>query len=451
MNWLTFSSIFLSIFCLWSCKANNYPDENAQQSELEIVECKQDCSICQAHPDNLKHVRFRREEYHQISGTIRSAIQLTADEKWLLRGPVTVEAGARLTIAAGTVIHARHGDGEKTTYLSIQRDGFIEAKGTAENPIIFTSARKRPEHGDWGGIILNGNATVQFPEKAFGEGGTGPYGGEDNMDSSGILSYVRVEYAGENLTEDIRMNGFSFYGCGAGTQLDHLQAYYCKDDGFEFIGGSTRLKYALATACGDDGFDFSEGWQGKGQFWIVEQTNTDGDRGIEGDNHKKMNSQLPFSNPQISNITLVGTDDGDGKNQGIKLKEGTKGVFINGVILGFPKYGVYIEHDQTLTNLSDGNLKVKAFIIHADRPVKYKNDDGEIPEMTNGLAFSENNNTLQEDDNQPDFLEGYKGVSTQNAIDPTTLDTWFTPANYRGALEATNDWTLGWARAAVQS
>ena len=446
MNRFTLLGLIVSTFYLLSCKAGNSPANVDSPLEDEVVEVNKKCPICEAHPDNLKHVRVWRKEYHQLTGAIRSDITLVADEKWLLKGAVTVEAGATLTIEPGTIVHAKHGDGRKTSYLSIQRDGKIDARGNAEKPIVFTSIRKHPFQGDWGGIILNGKAPVQNNEEAFGEGGSGPFGGDDPNDSSGSLSYVRVEYAGEKITQDDRMNGFSFYGCGTKTQLDHLQAFHCKDDGFEFVGGTARLKYALATACGDDGFDYSKGWCGKGQFWVVHQTEEDGDRGIEGDNNKKTNDQMPISNPQIANITLIGCDDGDGKNQGIKVRAGTKGQFVNAIIAGFPKYAVYVENDRTIAHLLDGSLSIRSFIIHSKKGVKYKDDKDESLDLETGIEMASNKNTFEETNKAPDFLNGFVGIAMKNAANPIDLDSWFTAATYIGAVDPANDWTLGWVR-----
>tara|TARA_B110000037_G_scaffold222406_1_gene297096 strand:+ start:23233 stop:23661 length:429 start_codon:yes stop_codon:yes gene_type:complete len=127
-----------------------------------------------------------------------------------------------------------------------------------------------PEPGYWGGLVLNGLAPINNGPNAYGESGIWAYGGADAGDNSGSLCYVRVEYAGKMIGTDNEMNAFSFMACGARTELNHLQAYMCVDDGFEFFGGTDSLRYAVSTGYGDDGFNWQHGWVGNGQFWLVE-------------------------------------------------------------------------------------------------------------------------------------------------------------------------------------
>ncbi|RMG17497.1 MAG: hypothetical protein D6729_08750, partial [Deltaproteobacteria bacterium] len=130
-----------------------------------------------------------------LSGTITDDITLTADKKWLLRGGVFIGDDVEetvLTIEPGTTIY---GEERSTGFLVITRHSKIMAEGTPEAPIVFTSSKAPGSRarGDWGGLILNGNAQVNTGDEAYGEGGTGWYGGTDDDDSSGVLRYVRVE------------------------------------------------------------------------------------------------------------------------------------------------------------------------------------------------------------------------------------------------------------------
>lgn len=409
------------------------------------VDLDNTCELCPACELNCEKVSIEGKSYTQLKGTITSDLTLTANEKWLLVGPVFVDNGAHLTIEAGTTIYANNDS--LTPFLSILQGGYIQALGTAEEPIVFTSIAKNPEQGDWGGIILNGYAPIQDPSgTAQGKGNTGVFGGNNSADNSGILSHIRVEYAGKELVDDYRMNGFTFNGCGSGTTLDHLQAYYCKDDGFEFEGGTVGLKYAIATACGDDGFDYNNGWQGKGQFWIAELSGIDSDRGIEGDNNEDNNLAEPCSNPIIANVTLIGADDGDGKNQGIKLRNGTKGLLMNVVVTGFPKYGIYVQHSATLNHINKNELSLQNSIIDNVEPLVLKNDDGEKDSTGTSFTNEKFNNTFHSDGQSVDFLNGIKGTEAKGAVDPKTLDNWFISAPYIGALPKDNDWIKGWTR-----
>lgn len=303
----------------------------------------------------ISEVVINGQTYNKIEGTINENINLTSDKNWLLSGGVFVGNGHSLTISNGQTIYA---DPNLTTFLSIKQGGKIIAEGTQNNPIVFTPLKPNPTYGDWGGIIINGYASINTGLTAEGEGGTGIYGGTNDLDNSGILRYVRVEYAGKILGTDNELNGFSFNGVGSGTVVEYIQAYKGSDDGLEFFGGTVNVRYAVSTQNQDDAFDWTHGWRGKGQYWFAQQGPDGGDRGIEADNNADDNTIQPFSNPTLSQVTLNGFNDGDGLNEGIRLREGTKGKIYNSIITGFPKYGVRVSEQQTLDNVTSGELFV---------------------------------------------------------------------------------------------
>ena len=158
-----------------------------------------------------------------IEGVINEDITLENSSTWIFKGGVFVKDGSTLTIEAGTTLTS-DADESTTEFLSILRGAKINAVGTATNPIVFTSGSTNKAPGQWGGIILNGYGILNTGATAEGEGGTGVYGGNDNDDDSGILKYVRVEYAGKILGTDNELNGFSFNGVGSKTVLEYLQA-----------------------------------------------------------------------------------------------------------------------------------------------------------------------------------------------------------------------------------
>jgi hypothetical protein len=373
----------------------------------------------------------------QIEGTFDENFTLTADKDWVITGGVFVDNGATLTIDAGTTVWAA--DDATTPFLSILRGGKIMAMGTKTDPIIMTTLKPNPTSGSWGGIVINGKAPSNKGTDVPGEGGTGNYGGNEPDDNSGEMHYVVVKYAGKILGTDNELNGFSFNGVGSSTQLDHLQAYMGSDDGFEFFGGRAQLKYAVSEGNEDDSFDWTHGFQGKGQFWVVEQYAGGGDRGIEADNNSSDNGITPMSAPMLSNLTLVGIDDGDGGNQGMKLREGTAGNIHNCIVTGFPKRGVQVEHDQTVTNMQNGDLLVANSIVDNTNPWVATASDGS--DVTCDFA-NDNTNTTE----TVTLVNGYVGVVTNgNEVDPSAaLDAWFESVSYIGAVPASDDWTDGW-------
>lgn len=147
-----------------------------------------------------------------------------------MKGWVYIRDGAQLTIEPGTIIK---GDKETKAALIVERGGKLIAKGTATEPIVFTSEQaagsRRP--GDWGGLIICGKAKNNQGNDMQIEGGPrSHHGGDNDADNSGILSYVRVEFAGFPFEKDKEINGITFGSVGSGTQVDHVQVSYSNDD-----------------------------------------------------------------------------------------------------------------------------------------------------------------------------------------------------------------------------
>ncbi len=338
---------------LVSCKKEGCTDPNATNYSEEA---KKDDGSCEYADSNFEDVTINGQTYTKITGTITESVTLQAAKKYLLSGGVFVDNGATLTIEAGTMIYAA--DDNTIPFLAIQRGANIMASGTESNPIVFTTIKSNPMPGDWGGIIINGYAPVNNGVDPMGEGNTGLYGGNDAADNSGVMRYVRVEYAGKQFTADKELNGFAFYAVGSGTTLEYLQAYKNSDDGFEFFGGTVDLTHALSYGSGDDSFDYTYGWSGTGNFWRGVQSATEGDRGIEADNNAANNAAAPFSNPTLSNIELGGRGTA-AATVGAKFREGTKAIITNLVVTDFAT-GIDIEHDQTLSNILDASFKINS-------------------------------------------------------------------------------------------
>jgi hypothetical protein len=326
-----------------------------------VTSCKKDDNQI---PENksfiVTEVNINGDLFQKIEGVINENFTLDSSKKWLLSGGVFIEEGYSLYINGGQTIYA---DPSVTTFLSIKQGAKIFAEGSSTNPIIFTPLKSNPTYGDWGGIIVNGYADINTGLTAEGEGGTGVYGGSNDQDNSGILKYIRVEYAGKILGTDNELNGFSFNGVGSSTIVEYIQAYRGSDDGIELFGGTLNIRYAVSTENQDDSFDWTHGWRGKGQYWFVQQGIDGGDRGIEADNNGDDNTASPYSEPTLSNITLNGVNDGDGLNEGIRLREGTKGKIFYANVTGFAKYGVRVSEQTTLNHITTGELFVANSII----------------------------------------------------------------------------------------
>jgi hypothetical protein len=390
-----------------------------------------------------------------ITGEIKENTTLSKGNTYILKAGVHVKPGITLTIEEGVIVKSDPVE-PVAAYLLIEPGAKINAVGTENAPIVFTSGKATPKTQDWGGIILTGKAPINVEGGvAASEMGAGvTYGGTDPNDNSGVMKYVRVEYTGKKSNADKEHNGFTFEGVGAGTTLEHLSVFKGADDGIEFFGGTVNLKYAVVYGAEDDSFDWTYGWSGKGQFWVAIQGDDFADRGIEADNNGKNNSASPYSNPMLSNLTLVGstkaqTDDGAGsieagKTRAMKLREGTKGVLQNVVAYGFHS-GIEVEHDQTFVNMNDGSLSLTSVDIYTPKAWSYKGYTGSTKPYEEAAA----KNTSSADAIPSYITDVYVGSSITNASDPKQLDSWFDAASYRGAVEsAANNWvTKGtWAK-----
>jgi hypothetical protein len=178
-----------------------------------------------------------------------------------LRGYTYFEGGSSLTIAPGTIIKS---DVSQKGALIIERNAQIFAEGTATSPIIFTSGKAVGQRnpGDWGGIILLGNATTNRTTEPTIEGGVGKkYGGTNDADNSGIMKYVRIEFAGIADAPGSEINGLTLGAVGSGTTIDYIQVTYGNDDAYEFFGGTVNAKHLIGYATADDDFDFDFGYR----------------------------------------------------------------------------------------------------------------------------------------------------------------------------------------------
>ncbi len=393
-----------------------------------------------------------------LTGDISTNTTLTKGNTYFLKGGVHVVNGAVLTIQEGVTVKSDPNDGS-AAYLLVDPNSKIEAVGTAEAPIVFTSGKASPQTQDWGGIILTGKAPINVTGgTALSEMGQGiSYGGTEENHSSGTLKYVRAEYTGKKSTSEKEHNGFTFEGVGAGTTVEHIAVYHGGDDGIEFFGGTVNVKYAVVYGAQDDSFDWTYGWRGKGQFWVAVQGDILADRGIEADNNGSNRSATPSSEPTLSNVTLVGSliaQTGDdlesnpesGKTRAIKLREGTKGKLHNFVTYGFSS-GVEVEHDETLANMEAGSLILANSSIYGPKSWSFKNTAGAA--FTGDKLFSAEVSNVADVLVKPAFISGkYLGTTEANALDPKTLDAWFTSAKYQGAVPANDNWVSAgsWAK-----
>jgi len=247
----------------------------------------------------------------ELTGNITSNITLKSDINYVLNGWVYVKSPATITIEAGTVIK---GKVDTKASLVIERGAKIMAEGTAAKPIIFTSAKAAGSRaaGDWGGVVLCGNAKINVAGgEAEIEGGLGTkYGGNDDNDNSGTMKYVRIEFAGYAFQPDKEINGLTFGGVGKGTTIDYIQVSFANDDSYEWFGGNVNCKHLIAFSGLDDEFDTDYGFTGIVQYIVglrdPQIADISKSNGFESDNDGTGSSNIPTTNPRFANVSLYG-------------------------------------------------------------------------------------------------------------------------------------------------
>ena len=212
---------------------------------------------------------------------IDSDMTLTNDKVWYLVGRTSVEYGVTLTIEPGTIIKGNSGTGANATALIIARGGKINAQGTSEQPIIFTSEIDNIQIGElygsslvptlnglWGGVIICGNAPISASNTSMQIEGipasdpNGLYGGTIETDDSGVLSYVSIRHGGANIGEGNEINGLTLGGVGNGTTINNIEIVGNQDDGIEWFGGNVNCSNLLVWGTGDDCIDIDQGYNG---------------------------------------------------------------------------------------------------------------------------------------------------------------------------------------------
>lgn len=393
------------------------------------------------------------------AGEYTADLTFTAANRYFLDGKVFIGDGTStntLTIEAGTTVLGRTSAAAPGA-LIIQRNAKIEAVGRADAMIVLTSDQDAPAAGNWGGLVINGNAPINgcdaAPCTANGEGDTGLYGGDDAGDDSGTLRYVRVEFAGTKLTETSEFNGIAFQGVGSGTEVEYVQVHHNADDGIEFFGGTVNVKHVVLTGIEDDSLDWTDGWVGNAQFVLAVQRDGQGDQGIEADNNDGNNDREPRSNPTISNVSLIGVADAD---IGILLREGTRASIHNAIVKGFGDGCLAIDQAATFAlactgpDVLTGQLTLENVALDCATPFVEPVDENGDPVA--GLActveqFFSADAEVKGNTTGTIVLDGWRLPAGSALLDAGAVPAgafFDASATFLGAVGAT-DWTAGWA------
>lgn len=311
--------------------------------------------------------------------TRTGGVHITTDETWSglvkLDGWVYVDAGATLTIEPGTIIRATN-----KSVLSVERGGKIMAAGTKAQPIVLTSLQGAGfrANSDWGGLVINGFGINNLPGgTGVAEGGIGSeYGGSNNEDNSGVLTYVRIEFPGYEVATGSEVNGLTLNSVGRGTLIDYVQVSYSGDDGFEWFGGAVNLKHIISYRTEDDDFDTDNGFAGMVQFGLILRdpsiVDTDTANAFESDNNSSGTELTPVTKAIFSNISAFGASKdqatwaGNPQNHkdgaAMRIRRASRLSIYNSLFLGWGK-GVRLESSFTHHAALSDELAVKNIIL----------------------------------------------------------------------------------------
>ncbi|MFO1495755.1 MAG: hypothetical protein U1F26_13965 [Lysobacterales bacterium] len=387
----------------------------------------------------------------KINSPVTGDVRLSNAATYLIDGPTRVGQGrntgpGRLFIEPGTLIS---GSGTTLSYLAVQPGSKIYAQGQSFAPVVFTGPT--PTNGSWAGLVIAGNAQCNASQDGtpctFEAVASQQFGGSANTESSGILEYVQVRYAGQEVRPNEELNSITMLGVGSGTIVSNVQIYGGKDDGIEFFGGTVNLKNLVMLGVEDDSLDFDLGYQGRIQYAYVRQVPSIGvigtdSNGIESDNHPNSFDLLPRTRPAISNFTLIG---GAGGNEGIRLRRGSGATYFKGLVVGFAAEGLNFNDNATFTVAGTPQAlgtELTMRDMYLSNTTNFEDSSAE-PYLVSQWYSAGNNNRVGA--NPLSGSTPFPTGTTLNLTTPYAPDLYFEATDYIGAFSSADDnWAAGW-------
>ncbi len=390
----------------------------------------------------------------------------TSDKVYLLTSQIYVKNNATLTIEPGTVIY-----GDKSfagAALIVTRGSKLIAEGTATNPIVFTSNQDAGNRtsGDWGGLILLGNAKNNIVSGFGNIEGITPtddtkHGGSDDTDNSGSLKYVRVEFAGYPLQPNKEINGITFGSVGSGTKVDFVQVSFSNDDSFEWFGGSVNCKHIIAYRGLDDDFDTDNGYSGTVQFGlgvrdpqIADNPTVSTSEGFESDNDAAGDANVPLTSATFTNMTLVGPLRGDlnanvatGYRRAARIRRNSNLKITNSILVDFLT-GLHVDGVACETNATNNTLQFKGNILAGYKAGKVGETTtvNNVPSTFDIKKFIGDNNDTTHSTSSANILTKPYDFLNPDFRPFSKNATELVNTNYRGAFEPfpAKPWTDKW-------
>ncbi|CAM4132628.1 autotransporter outer membrane beta-barrel domain-containing protein [Zobellia nedashkovskayae] len=300
--------------------------DGIQNGDETGIDCGGACAACEA-----------TEEGTTLTGTLTEERTLDATKTYDLEKSYSIEAGGKLIIPAGTVINATVESGDETeTFIVVQKGGEIDVQGTAAAPVTMQSTGGQP--GEWGGLVILGDATTTAGVDATAEVSNFKYGGSADDDNSGSITYLIIKHAGAQINAESQYNGLTLYAVGSGTTIDNVAMIDGEDDGVEFFGGTVSASNLYFENNQDDSIDWTEGWNGTVTNAYVLHTEEGFSTAVEADKDN--------GNPKLINFTAVSTVGGTA----LQFKA-TSGATITGLSLSGYDTSIDMKDDGPLANV----------------------------------------------------------------------------------------------------
>lgn len=430
---------------------------------------------------------------------VNQDIVLDKDTVYILHNYFRIQSGHKLTIEPGTVIKGvkknKNASIDKAPgTIVIERGATIEAIGQANAPIVFTSNEATPATGDWGGVVVLGKADVNVcatcgaspsgvDKLGFIEGlptpnNTGRYGNGDspalppsgsyNTDNSGILQYIRIEYAGDVIGTDNELNGLTLGGVGSGTTIDHIEVAYGFDDGFEWFGGTVNAKYLVSYKNNDDDFDTDLGFSGKIQFAVIIRDNNiavaaGGANGFEsnGDTDLDVSTAAPLTNATFANVTILGPITPASSsvstlfNDGVLIRKGSELNLFNAIVTGFRvrqlELTTLTDFDADGNNATDSKISIEGVTLVAPAYSGFTSVPTNVTNFTSVTAYENESLSAASSADLISFTgltsnawsTNSRSLVADSEIPAVTsnnlLSSFFTTVDFRGAFGDVND------------
>jgi hypothetical protein len=349
--------------------------------------------------------------------------------------------------------------------MNVNRGNQINATGTAERPIIFTSrdnvlgVATESTSGQWGGLVLSGRAPVSDCRAAGAQGGTiqcerqvegaatpALFGGATADDDSGTISHVQLRYSGFTLTGGSELQSLTTGGTGSETTFDHIMSFNSSDDGAEFFGGFVNMKHFIVVGAEDDSIDSDSGVKANLQYVIVVHNNNAHDTIIEADSSNNRDA-VPRQNTRIANFLFVqGAPSADG-GASLYLRGGTDYALVNGLVVSPQDECLRIDHAETIqtTGPDEAGLPIFQSVAMQCATAAFLGNSGVTAQQTQDIFTNGSpNNSFTYTPTLTNLFVNGANESAIVATNPTTLSTFFDATDFVGAARASDTWFQGW-------